>query len=33
LTRTAKKELFGIPGSDKPLTLIGFDLFKITNGK
>ena len=33
LTGTAKKELFGIPASDKPLTLVGFDLFRIDNGK
>lgn len=32
LTGTAKKELFGIPVSDKPLILVGFDLFRITNG-
>lgn len=30
---TAKKELFGIPASDKPITLVGFDLFRIYNGK
>ena len=33
LTGTAKKELFGIPASDKPLTLVGFDLFRFANGK
>jgi steroid delta-isomerase-like uncharacterized protein len=30
---TAKKELFGIPASDKPITLVGIDLFRIYNGK
>jgi steroid delta-isomerase-like uncharacterized protein len=30
---TAKKELFGISASDKPITLVGFDLFRIYNGK
>jgi steroid delta-isomerase-like uncharacterized protein len=33
LTGTAKKELFGIPASDKPLSVVGFDPFRITNGK
>ncbi|MGB7634073.1 MAG: ester cyclase [Nitrososphaeraceae archaeon] len=33
MTGTAKKELFGIPASEKPLTLVGFDLFRIANGK
>lgn len=33
MTGTAKKELFGIPASDKPTTIIGFDLFRIANGK
>jgi hypothetical protein len=28
-----KKELFGIPASDKPTTVVGFDLFRIANGK
>jgi steroid delta-isomerase-like uncharacterized protein len=28
---TAKKELFGIPPSDKPITIIGFDLFRISS--
>jgi predicted ester cyclase len=27
------KETFGIPPSDKPVIITGFDLFKITNGK
>jgi predicted ester cyclase len=27
------KEKFGIPPSDKPVVITGFDLFKITNGK
>ncbi|MGH9977470.1 MAG: ester cyclase [Nitrososphaeraceae archaeon] len=30
---TAKKELFGIPASDKLITLVGIDLFRIYNGK
>ena len=30
---TAKKELFGIPASDKPITLVGIDLYRIYNGK
>jgi steroid delta-isomerase-like uncharacterized protein len=33
LTGTPKKELFGIPASNKPITLIGFDLFRISGGK
>ena len=33
LTGTAKKELFGIPASEKPLTLVGIDLFRFANGK
>ena len=33
ITGTVKKELFGIPASDKPITVVGFDLFRITNGK
>jgi predicted ester cyclase len=33
VTGTVKKELLGIPASDKPLTLVGFDLFRIANGK
>lgn len=33
LTSTAKKELFGIPAGDKPITLIGIDLFRCANGK
>jgi steroid delta-isomerase-like uncharacterized protein len=33
MTGTPKKELFGIPASDKPITAIGFDLFRIASGK
>ena len=33
LTGTAKKELFGIPASNKPITLVGIDLFLFANGK
>lgn len=33
LTGTAKKELFGIPASDKPITFVGFNLFRLANGK
>jgi steroid delta-isomerase-like uncharacterized protein len=33
MTGTVKKDLFGIPASDKPATIIGFDLFRIANGK
>jgi predicted ester cyclase len=33
MTGTAKKELFGIPASDKPITIIGFDVFRIANGR
>ena len=33
MTGTAKKELFGIPASDKPTSVVGFDLFRIANGK
>jgi predicted SnoaL-like aldol condensation-catalyzing enzyme len=33
LTGTAKKDLFRIPASDKPITLVGFDLFRLVNGK
>jgi steroid delta-isomerase-like uncharacterized protein len=31
MTGTTKKELFGIPPSDKPTSIIGFDLFHISN--
>ncbi|MFL6435769.1 MAG: ester cyclase [Nitrososphaeraceae archaeon] len=31
LTGTAKRELFGIPPSDKPISVIGFDLFRISS--
>jgi steroid delta-isomerase-like uncharacterized protein len=31
MTGTTKKELFGIPPSDKPTSIIGFDLFRISN--
>ena len=31
LTGTAKRELLGIPPSDKPLSIIGFDLFRISS--
>ena len=31
LTGTAKRELFGIPPSDKPTSVIGFDLFRISS--
>jgi steroid delta-isomerase-like uncharacterized protein len=30
MTGTAKKELFGISPSDKPTSIIGFDLFRIS---
>lgn len=33
MTGTLKKELFGMPASGKPVTIIGFDLFKISDGK
>jgi steroid delta-isomerase-like uncharacterized protein len=33
MTGTAKKELFGIPASDKPTTVVGFDLFRIGSGR
>jgi len=33
MTGTPKKEFFGIPASDKPTSVIGFDLFRIANGK
>ena len=31
MTGTAKKELFGISPSDKPTSMIGFDLFRISD--
>ena len=31
LTGTTKRELFGIPPSDRPISVIGFDLFRISN--
>ena len=33
MTGTTRKELFGIPASDKPITIVGFDLYRIYNGK
>lgn len=33
MTGTPKKEIFGIPASDKPTSAVGFDLFRIANGK
>jgi predicted ester cyclase len=33
MTGTAKKDLFGIPSSNKPITIVGFDLFRIASGK
>jgi steroid delta-isomerase-like uncharacterized protein len=33
MTGTVKKDLFGILASDKPATIIGFDLFRIANGR
>ena len=32
MTGTAQRELFGIPPGDKPTTIIGFDLFRISGG-
>lgn len=31
LTGTPKREFFGMPPSDKPISIIGFDLFRISN--
>jgi steroid delta-isomerase-like uncharacterized protein len=31
LTGTPKGEFFGMPPSDKPISIIGFDLFRISN--
>lgn len=33
MTGTLKKELFGMPASGKPVTIIGFDLFRISDGR
>jgi predicted ester cyclase len=33
MTGTPRKEIFGIPSSDKPVSTIGFDLFRISKGK
>jgi len=33
MTGTLRKELFGMPASDKPVTFVGFDLFRISDGK
>jgi steroid delta-isomerase-like uncharacterized protein len=33
MTGTLKKELFGMPATDKGITLIGFDLFRISDGR
>lgn len=33
ITGTAKKEFFGIPASDKSITVVGFDLFRFASGK
>jgi predicted SnoaL-like aldol condensation-catalyzing enzyme len=33
ITGTTKKELFGIPASNKPITVVGFDLFRFASGK
>ena len=33
MTGTPKQEFLGIPPSDNPITLIGFDLFRISGGK
>jgi len=32
MTGTAQRELFGISPGDKPITIIGFDLFRISGG-
>jgi steroid delta-isomerase-like uncharacterized protein len=31
MTGTAKRELFGIPPSDTPTSIVGFDLFRISS--
>ena len=33
MTGTLKKEIFGLQPSEKSATIIGFDLFRISNGK
>jgi steroid delta-isomerase-like uncharacterized protein len=33
MTGTPKQDFLGIPHSDNPITLIGFDLFRISKGK
>jgi predicted ester cyclase len=33
ITGTPKKELFGISPSNQPVTIVGFDLFRISGGK
>ena len=33
VTGTPKKEVLGIPASDKPITIIGFDLFRMSGDK
>jgi len=33
MTGTPKKEVLGIPPSDKPIKMIGFDLFRISGNK
>lgn len=33
MTGTPKKEVLGIPPSDKPVTIIGFDLFRLSGDK
>jgi len=33
MTGTPKKEVLGIPPSDKPIKIIGFDLFRISGNK
>jgi predicted SnoaL-like aldol condensation-catalyzing enzyme len=33
MTGTPKKEVLGIPPGDKPVTLTGFDLFRISGGR
>jgi steroid delta-isomerase-like uncharacterized protein len=33
MSGTLKKELFGMPATDKGITLIGFDLFRISEGR
>jgi predicted ester cyclase len=33
MTGTPRKEVVGIPPGDKPVTITGFDLFRISGGK